>query len=111
MLISGLHTLKGLERSAANEKIIDVVALLAIDPTSVDTLKRILAEARRSNSYDIADELAHAKVLPAALAPDLRKAIATSQDPRFRRLYIEALKQTHAPAPHAVSPVSKAGQG
>jgi hypothetical protein len=81
--------------SAANEKLVDVLALLAIDPNSVETLQRILAQATRSNSYDIADELAHAKSLPAALAPDLQKAIDTSSDTRLRQLYIDALKQTH----------------
>jgi len=88
--------------SAANEKLVDVLALLAIDPNSVETLQRILAQATRSNSYDIADELAHAKSLPAALAPDLQKAIDTSSDTRLRQLYIDALKQTH------VLPVSPA---
>lgn len=81
--------------SAANEKVVDVLALLAIDPDSVETLQRILAQARRSNSYDIADQLAQAKTLPAALAPDLQKAIDTSSDIRIRQLYIDALKQTH----------------
>jgi hypothetical protein len=88
--------------SPAKEKIIDVLALLAIDPDSIETLNRILALAVRDNSHDIADQLAHAKTLPAALAPDLKLAIDTSSDPRLRQLYIDALDRTHAPAPHAV---------
>jgi hypothetical protein len=91
------YLLSRLENSSspANEKIIDVLALLVIDPNSIETLKRILAEATRSHSYDIADQLAHSKTLPAALAPDLQKAIDTSSDTRLRQLYIDALKQTH----------------
>ncbi len=88
--------------STAGEKITDVLALLVIDPDSIETLQRILAQATRSNSYDIADALAHVKALPAALAPDLQKAIDTSSDP-IRQLYIDALEQIHAPSSHAVS--------
>jgi HEAT repeat protein len=82
--------------STANEKITDVLALLVIDPDSIETLERILAQAIRNNSYDIADQLAHVKVLPAALAPELQKAIDTSSDPRIRQLYIDALERTHS---------------
>jgi hypothetical protein len=93
------YLLSRLENSSspANEKIIDVLALLAIDPDSVETLKRILAQATRTNSYEIADQLAHAhtKALPAALGPDLQRAIDTSSDPRLRQLYVDALVQTH----------------
>jgi hypothetical protein len=99
------YLLSRLENSSspANEQIIDVLALLAIDPDSVETLKRILAQAVRSNSYDIADQLAHAKALPAALAPDLQKALDASSDPRFQQLYFDALKHTHSSASHAAS--------
>lgn len=91
--------------SPAKEKLIDAFALLAIDPDSIETLKRILAQALHDNSYDIADRLANAKTLPPALAPDLRLAIDTSSDPRLRRLYIDALEHTHAPRSQAISHV------
>jgi hypothetical protein len=86
--------------STANEKNTDVLTLLVIDPDSIETLQRILAQAIRNNSYDIADHLAHVKVLPAALAPDLQKAIDTSSDPRIRQLYIYALERTHSRSMH-----------
>jgi HEAT repeat protein len=92
--------------STADEKITDVLALLVIDPDSVETLQRILAQATRSNSYDIADELAHAKAFPAALTPDLKHAIDTAPDPRVRQLYIDALKRTHSRSMHVFN-VSK----
>lgn len=92
--------------STANEKITDVLTLLVIDPDSIETLERILAQAIRNNSYDIADQLAHVKVLPAALAPDLQKAIDTSSDPRIRQFYIDALERTHSRSMH-VFDVSK----
>jgi len=91
------YLLNRLENSSspAEEKITDVLALLVIDPNSVETLRRILAQATRSNSYEIADELAHLKALPTALAPDLRNAIDTAPDARIRQAYIEALEKTH----------------
>jgi hypothetical protein len=99
------YLLSRLENSSspAQEKIIDVLALLAIDPDSIETLKRILAQAVRDNSYDIADQLAHAKALPAGLAPDLQLAINTSPDPHLRQLYIDALEHIHASTSHAIS--------
>lgn len=92
--------------STAHEKTTDVLALLAIDPDSVETLRRIIAQATLSNSFDIADELAHAKAFPEALIPDLKHAIDTAPDPRIRQLYVDALKRTHSRSMH-VFDVSK----